>query len=72
MPSDNEICQMEAVELAGRVRAKEFSPVEVVEAMLDQSGPLLGRPAGVTSIAAFEAARPWKVRWPPLLDELGL
>jgi aspartyl-tRNA(Asn)/glutamyl-tRNA(Gln) amidotransferase subunit A len=36
MPSDNEICQMEAVELAGRVRAKEVSPVEVVDAVLDR------------------------------------
>ena len=22
--------------------------------------------------AAFEAARPWNDRWPPILDELGL
>jgi aspartyl-tRNA(Asn)/glutamyl-tRNA(Gln) amidotransferase subunit A len=36
MPSDNEICQMEAVELARRVRAKEVSPVEVVDAVLDR------------------------------------
>ncbi len=36
MPSGNEICRMEAVELAGRIRAKEISPVEVVDAVLDR------------------------------------
>ncbi len=36
MPSNNEIGRMEATELAARVRAKELSPVEVVEATLDR------------------------------------
>jgi aspartyl-tRNA(Asn)/glutamyl-tRNA(Gln) amidotransferase subunit A len=36
MPSNNETCRMEAVELAGRVRAKELSPVEVVDAVLER------------------------------------
>ncbi len=36
MPSGNELCRMEAVELAGRIRAKELSPVEVVDAVLDR------------------------------------
>ena len=34
MPSKDEIGRMEATELAGRVRAKELSPVEVVDAIL--------------------------------------
>ncbi len=36
MPSNDEICRMEATELAGRVRARELSPVEVVEAVLER------------------------------------
>ncbi len=36
MLSNNEICRMEAVELARRVRAGELSPVEVVDAVLDR------------------------------------
>jgi len=36
MPSNNEICLMEAVELAGRVREGELSPVEVVDAVLER------------------------------------
>src|SRR5215210_5718146 len=36
MLANNEICRMEAVELAGRVRAKELSPVEVVDAVLER------------------------------------
>ena len=34
MPANAEICRMEAAEIAGRVRAKELSPVEVVDAVL--------------------------------------
>ena len=34
MPSNDEICRMEAFELAGRMRAGELSPVEVVDAIL--------------------------------------
>ena len=36
MPSNDDVCRMEAFELAGRVRAKELSPVEVVDAILDR------------------------------------
>ena len=36
MPSNNEICRMEATELAGRVRAKELSPVEIVDAVFER------------------------------------
>lgn len=36
MPSNNELCRMEAFELAGRVRAKEISPVEVVDAVFER------------------------------------
>ena len=36
MTSNDEICRMEAAELAGRVRAKELSPVEVVDAVLER------------------------------------
>ena len=34
--SDNEICRMDAVSLAGHIRAKRLSPVEAVEAVLDR------------------------------------
>ena len=34
MADVNEICRMDTVTLAGRVKAKELSPVEVVEAVL--------------------------------------
>jgi aspartyl-tRNA(Asn)/glutamyl-tRNA(Gln) amidotransferase subunit A len=36
MPSNDEICRMEAFELSGRVRAGELSPVEVVDAVLER------------------------------------
>ena len=36
MPTNNEICRMEASELAACVRAKEISPVEVVDAVLER------------------------------------
>jgi len=35
-------------------------------------GRYLDDPLVLRASAAFEAARPWKDRWPPLLDELGL
>ena len=34
MPTDHEICRMDAVTLANNIRAKELSPVEVVDAEL--------------------------------------
>ena len=34
MLGSNEMCRMEAVELADRIRKKELSPVEVVDAVL--------------------------------------
>ena len=40
MPTDNDICQMDAVTLANNIRAKELSPVEVVEAVLARMGKL--------------------------------
>ena len=36
MLANNEICRMEAVELARRIRARELSPMEVVDAVLDR------------------------------------
>jgi aspartyl-tRNA(Asn)/glutamyl-tRNA(Gln) amidotransferase subunit A len=36
MPSKDQICRMEATEIAERVRAKELSPVEVVDAVLER------------------------------------
>ncbi len=44
MANDNEICRMDAVTLAGKVRAKELSPVEVIDASLarmDKLEPVL-------------------------------
>ncbi len=35
-------------------------------------GRHLDDPLVLRASAAFEAARPWKDRWPPILDELGL
>ncbi len=40
MPCKDEIGRMEATELVGRVRAKELSPVEVVDAVLERMGKL--------------------------------
>jgi Asp-tRNA(Asn)/Glu-tRNA(Gln) amidotransferase A subunit family amidase len=48
MTDANEICRMDTVTLAGRIKAKELSPVEVVEAVLgrlerlDLSRPKIG------------------------------
>ncbi|MDP9350520.1 MAG: hypothetical protein M3P51_03110 [Chloroflexota bacterium] len=75
MPTNNELCRMEATELAGRVRAKEVSPVEVVDAVLERMErlePELHAFCTPTPELAREAARPWKDRWPKLLDDLGL
>lgn len=36
MPGNDEICRMEAVELRDRIRKKDLSPVEVVDAVLDR------------------------------------
>ncbi len=36
MPNNDEICRLDAVALAGLVRARKLSPVEVVEAVLDR------------------------------------
>jgi len=36
MPKNDEICRLDAVALAGLVRARKLSPVEVVEAVLDR------------------------------------
>ena len=38
--SANEICRMDALTLAGEVRAKRLSPVEVVDAVLDRMDEL--------------------------------
>jgi len=35
-------------------------------------GRHLDDPLVLRASAAFEAAKPWKDRWPPLLDEMGL
>ncbi len=40
MTSGNEICRMDAVTLAGKVRAKELSPVEVVDASIERMDKL--------------------------------
>ena len=38
--STNEICRMDAVTLAGHIRAKRLSPVEVIDAVLDRMDKL--------------------------------
>jgi aspartyl-tRNA(Asn)/glutamyl-tRNA(Gln) amidotransferase subunit A len=38
--SKNEICRMDAVTVAGHIRAKRLSPVEVIDAMLDRMDKL--------------------------------
>lgn len=60
MPDSNEICRMAAVELAARVRAKELSPVEVVDAVLermDRLEPILHAFCTPTPELAREEAR---------------
>jgi len=60
MPSNNEICRMEAVELAGRIRTKELSPVKVVDAVLERMEtlePLLHAFCTPTPELALEEAR---------------
>ena len=42
MPTNAEICRMEAAEIAGSVRAKKLSPLEVVEAVLERMTRLRG------------------------------
>ena len=60
MPANAEIGRMEAVELAERVRAKELSPVEVVDAVLermDRLEPMLHAFCTPTPDLAREEAR---------------
>ena len=40
MATGNDICRMDAVTLAGKIRAKELSPVEVIEAELSRMDKL--------------------------------
>src|SRR2546428_551384 len=58
--SGNEICRMDAVTLAGHIRAKRLSPVEVVDAVLDRMDkvePILHAFCTPTPDVARETAR---------------
>src|SRR5437899_10269472 len=60
MTDANEICRMDTVTLAGRVKAKELSPVEVVDAVLgrlERLDPLLHAFTTVTGEDARAEAR---------------
>ena len=60
MPTGNDICRMDAVTLASKIRAKELSPVEVVEAMLarmDRLEPALHAFCTPTPDVARQAAK---------------
>src|SRR5512132_331382 len=60
MTEANEICRMDTVTLAGRVKAKELSPVEVVEAVLgrlERLDPVLHAFTTVTADQARAEAR---------------
>lgn len=60
MADANEICRMDMVTLAGRMRAKELSPVEVVEAVLgrlERLDPVLHAFTTVTADEARAEAR---------------
>ena len=60
MASDNEICSMDAVTLAGLVRAKKLSPVEVTDAVLarmDRLEPVLHAFCTPTPEIARKAAK---------------
>lgn len=60
MAEANDICRMDTVTLASRIKAKELSPVEVVEAVLgrlERLDPLLHAFTTVTADQAREDAR---------------
>ena len=60
MADANEICRMDTVTLAARIKAKELSPVEVVEAVLarlERLDPVLHAFAAVTAEQACAQAR---------------
>ena len=60
MTDANEICRMDTVTLAGRVKAKELSPVEVIEAVLgrlERPDPALHAFTTVTAEQARADAR---------------
>src|SRR5207249_11142789 len=60
MTDANEICRMDTVTLAGRIKAKELSPVEVVDAVLgrlERLDPLLHAFTTVTADEARAGAR---------------
>jgi aspartyl-tRNA(Asn)/glutamyl-tRNA(Gln) amidotransferase subunit A len=60
MADANEICRMDTVTLAGRIKARELSPVEVVEAVLgrlERLDPVLHAFAAVTAEQARAEAR---------------
>ena len=60
MTDANEICRMDTVTLAGRIKAKELSPVEVVDAVLarlERLDPVLHAFTTVTADQARAEAR---------------
>ena len=60
MTDANEICRMDTVTLAARIKAKELSPVEVVEAVLarlERLDPVLHAFTTVTAEQACAEAR---------------
>ena len=60
MADANEICRMDTVALAAGIKAKELSPVEVVEAVLarlERLDPVLHAFAAVTAEQARAQAR---------------
>src|SRR5438045_9068862 len=60
MTDANQICRMDTVTLAGRIKAKELSPVEVVEAVLgrlERLDPVLHAFTTVTAADARAQAR---------------
>ncbi len=76
MPSNEEICRMEAVDLAGRVRARELSPVEVVDAVLERMERLEPElhafcPGPGGGPRGCEARRPGRLGGERLVDTAG-
>lgn len=68
MPANEEICGMEAVDLAGRGRDRELSPVEVVDAIVERMERLEPELHAFYTLAPGGGQRGCEARRPGRLD----